>query len=92
MGRSARRTPLPTKDGGVLRTIGDVRAYMLALSEERQNLVHAALELLQLLGLEARAHNAQAVADAGADLTVEGAIRHGPDRLAVAWQLHLVKV
>ena len=27
--------PLPTKDGGLLRTIGDARAYMLALSEER---------------------------------------------------------
>ena len=32
--------PLPTKDGGVLRTIGEVRAYMLALSEERQWLDH----------------------------------------------------
>ena len=28
--------PLPTKHGGVLRTIGDVRAYMLALSKERE--------------------------------------------------------
>jgi hypothetical protein len=27
--------PLPTKDGGVLRTIGDVRAYMLALPKTR---------------------------------------------------------
>ena len=26
---------LPTKDGGLLRTIGDVRAYMLALPEKR---------------------------------------------------------
>ena len=26
---------LPTKDGGLLRTIGDARAYMVALSEER---------------------------------------------------------
>jgi hypothetical protein len=32
--------PLPTKDGGVLRTIGDARAYMLKLSEERQWLDH----------------------------------------------------
>jgi hypothetical protein len=33
--------PLPTKDGGVLRTIGDVRAaYMLALSKEREWLDH----------------------------------------------------
>jgi hypothetical protein len=28
--------PLPTRDGGVLRTIGDARAYMLALSKERE--------------------------------------------------------
>ena len=28
--------PLPTKDGGLLRTIGDARAYMVALSEERE--------------------------------------------------------
>ena len=33
-----RLTPysLPTKDRGVLRTIGDARAYMLALSKERE--------------------------------------------------------
>jgi hypothetical protein len=28
--------PLPTKDGGVLRTIGDARAYMLALPKKRE--------------------------------------------------------
>ena len=28
--------PLPSKDGGVLCTIGDVRTYMLALSTERE--------------------------------------------------------
>ena len=28
--------PLPTKEGGVLRTIDDARAYMLALSKERE--------------------------------------------------------
>jgi hypothetical protein len=27
--------PLPTKDGGVLWTVADARAYMLALSQER---------------------------------------------------------
>ena len=32
--------PLPTKDGGVLRTIGDARAYMLALPKEREWLDH----------------------------------------------------
>jgi hypothetical protein len=40
--------PLPTKGGGVLRTIGDARAYMLALSEDREWLDHwkAAYRLL----------------------------------------------
>ena len=33
---SQKLAPLPTKDGGVLRTIGDARAYMLALSKERE--------------------------------------------------------
>jgi hypothetical protein len=28
--------PLPTKDGGVLRTIADVQAYMVALPEGRE--------------------------------------------------------
>jgi hypothetical protein len=28
--------PLPTKDGGTLRTVLDVRAYMLALSKGRE--------------------------------------------------------
>jgi hypothetical protein len=29
--------PLPTKDGGVLRTIGDAHAYMQALSKTRRS-------------------------------------------------------
>jgi hypothetical protein len=28
--------PLPTKDGGTLRTVKDARSYMLALSKHRQ--------------------------------------------------------
>jgi hypothetical protein len=32
--------PLPTKDGGVLRTIGDVRAYMQALPKTRELRAH----------------------------------------------------
>jgi hypothetical protein len=32
--------PLPTKDGGVLRTIGDARAYMLALPKNREQRAH----------------------------------------------------
>ena len=28
--------PLPTKDGGVLRTVADARKYMLALPEDRE--------------------------------------------------------
>src|SRR5215813_15485929 len=46
------------------------------------NLTHTDLQLLQLLRLEAHAHNAQAVADAGPDLAVERAVRHGPDSFA----------
>jgi hypothetical protein len=40
--------PLSTKNGGVLRTIGDVRTYMLALSKDREWLDHwkAAYRLL----------------------------------------------
>jgi hypothetical protein len=32
--------PLPTKDAGVLRTIGDVRAYMQSLSKTRALRAH----------------------------------------------------
>jgi hypothetical protein len=32
--------PLPTKDGRKLRTIGDARAYFLALSKKRQRRTH----------------------------------------------------
>jgi hypothetical protein len=45
--------PLPTKDGGVLRTIGDARAYMLALPknrEQRAHWQHACRLLLQQAG------------------------------------------
>jgi hypothetical protein len=38
--------------------------------------VHAGFELLWLLRLKARAHDAQAIADPGTDLTVKGPIRH----------------
>jgi hypothetical protein len=48
--------PLPTKDGGVLRTIGDARAYMLALPkkrEQRAHWQHACRLLLQETGVAA---------------------------------------
>src|SRR6266699_1298099 len=32
--------PLPTKDGGVLRTIGDARAYIVALPKNRERRAH----------------------------------------------------
>ena len=32
--------PLPTKDGWILRTIGDVRAYILALPKKRRRRGH----------------------------------------------------
>jgi hypothetical protein len=43
------------------------------------DLVHTGFELLKLLRLKARPHDAQAVADAGPDLTVKSPIRHRPD-------------
>jgi hypothetical protein len=48
--------PLPTKDGGVLRTIGDARAYMMALPkkrEQRAHWQHAYQLLLQVAGAAA---------------------------------------
>jgi len=32
--------PLPTKDGGVLRTVGDAHAYILALPKTRERCAH----------------------------------------------------
>jgi hypothetical protein len=48
--------PLPTKDGGVLRTIGDARAYVQALSKTRKSRAHwkrASLLLLEEVGAAA---------------------------------------
>jgi hypothetical protein len=48
--------PLPTKDGGVLRTIGDARAYVQALSKTRKSRAHwkrASLLLLEKVGAAA---------------------------------------
>ena len=42
--------PLPTKDGGVLRTVGDARAYILTLPKTRRSRAHwkrASLLLLE---------------------------------------------
>jgi hypothetical protein len=48
--------PLPTKDGGVLRTIGDAHAYMMALPKKRAlraHWQHAGRLLLQEAGVSA---------------------------------------
>jgi hypothetical protein len=45
--------PLPTTDGGVLRTIGDARAYILTLPKTRKSRAHwkrAGLLLLEEVG------------------------------------------
>jgi hypothetical protein len=39
--------PLPTKDGGVLRTVGDARAYILTLPKTRRSRAHWCLLLLE---------------------------------------------
>jgi hypothetical protein len=67
------------------------RSFMLDVQRRRDDssraqkpadLTHTDLQLLQLLLLKARAHDAQAIADTGTDLTVERAVRHGPDSFA----------
>jgi hypothetical protein len=48
--------PLPTKDGGTLRTVLDVRAYMLALPKGRETNArwqHAVALLLEQADMEA---------------------------------------
>jgi hypothetical protein len=48
--------PLPTKDGGVLRTVGDARAYILTLPKTRRSRAHwkrAALLLMEEVGVAA---------------------------------------
>ena len=48
--------PLPTTDGGVLRTVSDARAYVQALSKTRRSRTHwkrASLLMLQEVGVAA---------------------------------------
>jgi len=54
--------PLPTKDGGVLRTIGDARAYMMVLPKKREHRAHwqhACRLLLQQVGAAALTRQVQ---------------------------------
>jgi hypothetical protein len=54
--------PLPTKDGGVLRTIGDAHAYMRALSKARKSRAHwkrVSLLLLEEVGAAALTRQVQ---------------------------------
>jgi hypothetical protein len=54
--------PLPTKDGGVLRTVGDAHAYMQALSKTRKLRPHwkrASLLLLKEAGTAALTRQVQ---------------------------------
>ena len=54
--------PLPTKDGGVLRTVGDARGYILTLPKTRKSRAHwkrASLLLLQEVGAAALTRQVQ---------------------------------
>src|SRR2546423_12354171 len=64
------------------RFVVDAQRNDRSRAQKPADLTHTGLQLLQLLRLKARAHDAQAVADASADLAVERAVRHGPDGLA----------
>jgi hypothetical protein len=68
--------PLPTKDGGVLRTVGDARAYILTLPKARKSRAHwkrASLLLLQGVGVAALTRQVQValVMDGKLDPTFE---------------------
>ena len=68
--------PLPTKDGGVLRTVGDARAYILTLPKTRKSRAHwkrAGLLLLQEVGAAALTRQVQValVMDGKLDNTFE---------------------
>jgi hypothetical protein len=68
--------PLPTKDGGVLRTVGDARAYILALPKTRMSRAHwkrASLLLQEEVGAAALTRQVQAalVMDGKLDPTFE---------------------
>ena len=54
--------PLPTKDGGVLRTVGDARGYILTLPKTRKSRAHwkrASLLLLEEVGAAALTRQVQ---------------------------------
>jgi hypothetical protein len=69
--------PLPTKDGGVLRTIGDAHAYMQALSKTRKSPAHwkraSLLLLLEEVGAAALTRQVQVALfmDGKLDPTIE---------------------
>ena len=70
--------PLPTKDGGVLRTIGDARAYILTLPKTRKSRAHwkrASLLLLEEVGAAALTRQLQVVLFMDGKLD-DGAFRH----------------
>ena len=69
--------PLPTKDGGVLRTIGDAYAYILTLPKTRKRRPHwkrASLLLLEEVGAAALTRQVQValLMDGKLDPTFEG--------------------
>ena len=68
--------PLPTKDGGVLRTVGDARGYILTLPKTRKSRPHwkrASLLLQEEVGAAALTQQVQAalVMDGKLDPTFE---------------------
>ena len=66
--------PLPTKDGGVLATIGDARAYLLTLSKEREwrdHWKHAYRLLVQGAGADAITEQVQLALSGDGELDLE---------------------
>jgi hypothetical protein len=81
--------PLPTKDGGVLRTIGDAHAYTLTLSKTRKlrpHWQHANRLLLQEVDAAALTRQFQVALFMDGKLD-DGAFRHLSS--ARRWRWHL---
>ena len=73
--------PLPTKDGGVLRTVGDARGYILTLPKTRKSRAHwkrASLLLQEEVGAAALTRQVQVA------LVMDGKLDNTFERMSTA--------
>jgi hypothetical protein len=75
--------PLPTKDGGVLRTVGDARTYILTLPKTRKSRAHwkrASVLLVQEVGAAALTRQVQVA------LVMDGKLASTFESMSHAWR------